>query len=235
VVAAWLVHVFTASGAVLAYLALVAVVAGDLRRAFLWLVASTLVDAVDGALARWARVGERTPEVSGARLDDLVDYLTFVFVPAFLLDHAGLLPPGPTGFVVVAAMLLASAIGFSRATAKTPDHFFTGFPSYWNIVALYVAALGMSTAANAAWLLAFAALVFVPIGYVYPSRTPTLRALTIGAGVVWGLALVAIIWTLDAPPRWLVFGSLAYPVYYGVLSLYLHARREAQSRQSGSG
>jgi phosphatidylcholine synthase len=228
VLAAWLVHLFTASGAVLAYLALVDGLAGNLRRAFLWLLASTLVDAVDGALARWARVGEHAPSVSGARLDDLVDYLTFVFVPAFLLHHGGFLPDGIAGLAVVAAVLLASALGFSRTDAKTPDHFFTGFPSYWNIVAVYLVALRLSPASAAAWLLAFAVLVFVPVGYVYPSRTPTLRGLTVGLGIVWGVAMVAIIWTIDAPPHWLVMGSLAYPVYYGALSLFLHGRRRRQ-------
>ncbi len=223
-VAAWLVHLFTASGAVLAYLALTRVVAGDLRTAFLLLLASTIVDALDGALARAARVAERTPSMSGARLDDIVDYLTFVFVPAFLLHHSGVVR-GPLGLTAVAAVLLASAIGFSRSDAKTPDHFFTGFPSYWNIVAVYLVALRLSPPAAAAWLIALAALVFVPIGYVYPSRTPAFRTLTVGLGIVWGAALAAIIWTIEAPPRWLVIASLAYPVYYAALSLYLHARR----------
>ena len=128
-VTAWLVHAFTATGAVLAYLALEATIAGDTRQAFLWLVVATLVDAVDGALARLARVKERTPQFNGARLDDIVDYLTFVFVPVFILRHDGLLPAGGVGLAVAAAVLLSSAYGFSREDAKTADHFFTGFPS----------------------------------------------------------------------------------------------------------
>ena len=126
---AWLVHAFTATGAVLAYMAVEATIAGDTRRAFLWLVVATLVDAVDGALARLARVKERTPQFNGARLDDIVDYLTFVFVPVFILRHDGLLPAGASGLAVASAVLLSSAYGFSREDAKTPDHFFTGFPS----------------------------------------------------------------------------------------------------------
>jgi phosphatidylcholine synthase len=225
VAAAWLVHLFTASGALLAYLALRDVAAGDLRRAFVWLFIATLVDAADGALARLARVSERTPTFNGARLDDIVDYLTFVFVPVFLLDHGGFLPPGLAGTLVAAAVLVSSAFGFSQAHAKTSDHFFTGFPSYWNIVAVYLVALRLSPWASAAWLVSLAVLVFVPIGYVYPSRTPTLRGLTVTLGVVWGVAFAAVIWTIDAPPRWLVLGSFAYPIYYAVLSLYLHTRR----------
>ena len=153
-IGAWLVHAFTASGALLAYLALTDAIGGNFRRAFLWLVASTMVDAVDGALARLARVKERTPQFNGSKLDDIVDYLTFVFVPAFIVHGAGLLPDGPVGFVVVAAVLLSSAYGFSREDAKTADHFFTGFPwvlvGYSQVDALPVAQLASVTALDEA-------------------------------------------------------------------------------------
>ena len=222
---AWFVHAFTASGALLAYLALGDAVRGDFPRAFIWLAAATVVDAVDGALARLARVKERTPQFNGARLDDIVDYLTFVFVPAFIVQRAGLLPSGAPGYMVVGAVLLSSAYGFSHESAKTSDHFFTGFPSYWNIVALYMVALQLAPAVNAAILAGLAALVFVPTGYVYPSRTPHLRALTVSLGLVWGGLVVALILALPDPPRWLAPVSLAYPAYYMLLSFYLHSRR----------
>ena len=222
---AWLVHAFTATGAVLAYLALEAAVTGDVRAAFLWLSAATLVDAVDGGLARLARVKERTPQFDGALLDNIIDYLTFVFVPVFVLRRQGLLPDGAAGVAVAAAVLLSSAYGFSRLDAKTGDHFFTGFPSYWNIVALYIAVLGLPAWANAAMVLAFAALVFVRIGYVYPTRTPALRRTTLALMAAWGLMLLAIIWWMPAPPRALVLASLVFPIYYMGLSLMLHARR----------
>src|SRR6266542_1940958 len=180
----WLVHALTASGALLAYLAVLDISVGDYRRAFLWLAASTAVDAVDGVLARAARVKQRLPGVDGARLDDIVDYLTFVFVPTLLVAKAGLVPAGWT-VPVAAAMLLSSAYGFSQVNAKTSDYFFTGFPSYWNIVVLYVFVLALPAVVNASVLAGLAALVFVPIGYVYPTRTPTLRALTLVLGVTW--------------------------------------------------
>jgi len=208
----------------MAFLALRSVVGGDVRAAFLWLAAAIVVDATDGALARAARVRQRLPRFDGARLDDIVDYLTFVFVPVFLIEHEGLLPAGP-GLAIVAAVLLASAYGFSRDDAKTADHFFTGFPSYWNIVALYLVATNTGPWVNAAILITLVALVFVPIGYVYPSRTPALRKTTVGLGMLWGLAALAIIWQLPSPPPALVYGSLLFPIYYTVLSLALHARR----------
>jgi phosphatidylcholine synthase len=223
---AWLVHALTASGAVIAYVALTNVIKGNLKVAFLWLAVATVIDSIDGVLARLARVRERAPMLNGARLDDIVDYLTFVFVPAFAIQHAGLLPDGITTWLVVAAVLISSAFGFSREDAKTADHFFTGFPSYWNIVAVYMVALRLPAAVNAAILLLLAVAVFVPIGYVYPSRTVRLRRLTVASGVVWGVMLVAIIWLLPDPPRWLTLISLAYPFYYVALSLTLQRSRK---------
>ena len=218
-------HAFTATGAVLAYMAVEATIAGDTRLAFVWLMVATLVDAIDGVLARLARVKERTPHFNGARLDDIVDYLTFVFVPVFILRHDGLLPAGAVGLAIAAAVLLSSAYGFSREDAKTPDHFFTGFPSYWNIVAIYMVAIQLSPLINAAFLCGFVILVFVPIGYVYPSRTPRWQRATVTLGTLWAITLVAIIWRLPDAPRALVWVSLLYPIYYFTLSLALHVQR----------
>jgi phosphatidylcholine synthase len=224
--AAWAVHAFTASGAVMGLAALEATAQGDFRAAFLWMIAATAVDGVDGWLARLARVGERAPGLDGTRLDDIVDYLTYVVAPAFLLLRAGLLPPG-LDWAVAAAILLSSAYGFSRTDAKTPDHFFTGFPSYWNVVALYLYLLGLGPAVNAAVLLVLAALVFVPIGYVYPSRTITLRLPTLVLGTAWATLMLVFTWRLPVVWRPAVHASLLFPLYYLALSLVLHARRLA--------
>jgi phosphatidylcholine synthase len=124
-------------------------------------------------------------------------------------------------------MLMSSAFGFSRTDAKTPDHFFTGFPSYWNIVALYLYVLELGPAVNAAVVLALAVLVFVPVGYVYPSRTRTWQVPTVLLGAVWAGSMVAAAWLLPDAPRPMVLGSLAFPVYYVALSLALHTRRRA--------
>lgn len=224
---AWLVHFYTATGSVLAFLGVLAVFAGRYRDAFLVMVAATIVDATDGVLARMARVKELTPGFDGARLDDIVDYLTFTFLPILLLYQAGDLP-ADWGMVPVVAVLLSSAYGFASLDAKTSDNFFTGFPSYWNIVALYLHAGRMPAWANAAVLLALSAMVFVRIGYVYPSRTPVLRGLTTALGVIWGVMVIAIILQLPDVSTWLLAGSLFFPVYYTVLSFVLHARRGAR-------
>jgi len=224
IVAAWLVHLYTASGFVLAFLATVAVIEGDFRSAFLYLWLQVAVDATDGWLARRAKVAERLPGFSGKTLDDLVDFLTFVFVPT-LAVWRGAIVPEAWAIPVGSAMLLASGFGFSRVKAKTADHFFTGFPSYWNIVVLYLFVLGLRPWLNALVLLACCALVFVPIRYVYPSRTTVLPVLTNGLGIAWAAAVLAFLWRYPDGSRGLVLASLVYPVYYVALSLFLQFRR----------
>ena len=226
---AWLVHFYTASGAVLAFVASVSAVEGRFREAFLALVAATVVDATDGMLARRAGIPGSTPDFDGARLDDIVDYLTFVFVPMLILYRAGNLPDG-WGLWVVAAVLLSSGYGFASLDAKTSDYFFTGFPSYWNIVALYLHAAGTPDVFNGVLLLVLVVMVFVRIGYVYPSRTPVLRGLTNILGGIWALMMLAVVWWLPAVPSGLLIGSLFFPVSYTVLSFWLHSQRVRRLR-----
>jgi len=230
---AWLAHLYTATGALLAFLSAVAVVERDYRAAFFWLYLQVAVDATDGRLARALRVSERTPWFDGAKLDDIVDYLCYVFVPALLLWRAGLLPDGwavPVG----AAVLLSSGYGFNRADAKTADHFFTGFPSYWNIVAFYLFAAGLPPAVNAAILLALAGLVFVPIRYLYPSRGAAFQRLSNALGAGWAVLMLVMLWQLPTVPRSVLLASLVYPLYYAALSLLLEARRQ-RPRPAGQG
>ena len=222
---AWFVHFYTAMGVVAAFLATLAVIDGRYRDAFIWLAVSTFLDSTDGVLARLASVKETLPGFDGARLDDIVDYLTFVFVPILLLQHAGALPPG-WGLLVACAVLLSSAYGFASLDAKTADHFFTGFPSYWNIVALYLFAFRFSPPVNGIVLAVLCAFVFVRIGYVYPSRTPTLRGLTIVLGAIWAVMMIAVILLLPDVPRLLLTASLFFPAYYTILSFVLWHRRD---------
>ncbi|HLK12775.1 MAG TPA: CDP-diacylglycerol O-phosphatidyltransferase [Candidatus Binatia bacterium] len=223
VVAAWGVHLLTASGAPAAVLALLAIHRGDVRTAF-WLMAYTLaVDAIDGTLARAVGVRAVLPWVDGSRLDDVVDYATYVIVPALFLVEIPVLPPAAAVWVA-ALVTVASGYGFAHTQAKTADHFFTGFPSYWNVVVFYVYALRWPPALNAVVVIVLAIAVFVPLRYVYPSRTPTLRGLTVGLGLVWGAALVWVLIHLDRAPRGLVVASLLYPLYYFALSVVLHVR-----------
>lgn len=224
--AAWLAHLYTASSAVFAFFATRAVFEHRYRDAFVWLAVTVFVDATDGVLARLAKVSARLPWFSGAKLDDIVDYLIYVFVPALIVWRA-ILVPDAWSTLVVAAMLLSSAYGFNRIDAKTDDHYFTGFPSYWNIAVFYLFVAGWSQVANGTILLALAALVFVPIRYVYPSRTRVWRVPTLVMGVIWGVLMCTMLWRMPAVPQAVFLASLVFPAYYVALSLVLQFRRNS--------
>jgi len=219
----WLVHTYTASGAVFAFAGAWGVVHGYDRVALGAMFAATIVDSTDGVLARRVGVKQALPEVDGARIDDIVDYITFVFLPMLLLEASGGLYW--SGLPVIAVVLLSSMYGFVAPDAKTNDAFFTGFPSYWNVVVLYLLLFHVPPGWNAIILLLLSALIFVRIGYVYPSRMPTLRPLTLTFSAAWAVMIGVIIARWPSPPRVLAIASLAFPVYYFVLSLWLHARR----------
>ena len=151
----------------------------DFRASFVAMALAMAIDSSDGALARAVKIRQRVPRFDGALLDNVVDYLTYVVAPAFLMIRAGLLLPGHAGLVVGSAVMLASAYGFCRIDAKTDDHYFLGFPSYWNLVAFYLFCLRFPLIVNTLIVAGFAAMVFVPIKYIYPSRTVPLRPLTV--------------------------------------------------------
>jgi phosphatidylcholine synthase len=230
---AWIAHFYTGLGAVVALAATLDVISGDYRGAFLWLGLQILIDSTDGILARAVRVKERLPQFDGARLDDIIDYITYVFIPVLLLLHAGLLPAS-WGIWVGAVVLLSSAYGFcqSAAKVKTSDYFFTGFPSYWNLVALYMYFLALSPMANAVILLGFAVLVFVPLRYVYPSRTLTLSWLTNALAALWAALVVWLVWQLPRTETRLVLLSLFFPIYYFLLSMWLDRRSRVNAHHA---
>jgi phosphatidylcholine synthase len=221
------VHVYTACGSVLALLIVLAAFNGEPVKA-LWLgLVALIVDGTDGMLARQLRVKERLPWFDGARLDDIVDYLTYAFAPMLLLWSGNYLPSGTLGIVLAVVPLLASSYQFCRTDAKTDDHFFLGFPSYWNVVAFYAIALDLTPGVVSTIVVVCAVLVPVPIGYVYPSRTRELRSLTLALSVVWlGTYAVIVAQLPDPHPFWLLLSAL-YLVYYLGLSLVLEARRRA--------
>lgn len=218
------VHLYTASGAVLAFLIVLAAIQGNAVQA-LWLgLVALIVDGTDGSLARRFRVREVIPWFDGARLDDIVDYLTYVFAPVLLLWSSGYLPAGMSGMVLAALPLLASSYQFCRVDAKTDDHFFLGFPSYWNVAAFYAIVFGMSPVAVGAMLLICSVLVFIPVRYLYPSRTVAFRPLTLALTALWMLNYALILLQMPAPNALLSNFSLIYLVYYLGMSFYLTYR-----------
>jgi len=222
--AAWAVHLFTASGAVAGLFALDCIAERDFRGAFILMAAAVVIDSADGTLARWLRVRERIPIFDGATLDNIIDYLNYVAVPIFLMIRANMFPRTFIGYGAAAFAMLASAYGFSRLDAKTEDHYFLGFPSYWNLVALYLFCLGFTPAINLVITAILAAMVFVPIKYIYPSRTEPLRRVTLALAALWAPATLALIPSLPTPKPLLLYTSLAFVLYYFVMSFALHAR-----------
>jgi phosphatidylcholine synthase len=215
---AWSVHVLTASGAAVGLAALLETARGHPRLALLWMLVALAIDSVDGTLARRAEVERMVPRIDGRRLDDIVDYLNYVIVPVFFLAWGGRIEP----LALAAAPVLASAYGFSQTEAKTEDGYFLGFPSYWNVVALYAWLLELSAPVTTGWLVALSIGVFVPLKYLYPSQMRAWgRVMNAGAGV-WILLVAALLLWPELPGyaawAWL---TLAYPVGYVVLSFWL--------------
>jgi len=233
---AWGVHAYTALGLILAAGAAVLIVQGGeehLRQALLLLWVAGAVDCTDGWLARRFAVREELPGFDGRRLDDLIDFHTYVSLPLLLLWRAGI--PGEGLAWVLLLPLLGSGYGFSQLHAKTEDGFFRGFPSYWNVVAFYLFFLAPGPWLSFAILVGLTGLVFVPTPYLHPSRGGPLPRLTVALGAVWALIVLAILLDLPAWKEGWLLVSLLYPAYYlGVSWLLIPRMRGTSSSQVGS-
>jgi phosphatidylcholine synthase len=216
---AWSVHLFTATGAVWGLMAIIAVIQHQWQAAFFWMGAAVVVDSVDGTLARRFEVKGMLPDFDGALLDNIIDYLTYVLVPALFVYEAGLVPDALALFSAV-VMVLTSAYQFCQADAKTEDNFFKGFPSYWNIIVFYLFLLQTGPWVNLAVILLCAILIFVPTKYAYPSRMSRFQKLTLSLTVIWAVMMLVALWQHPAL-SWLVWLSLIYVVYYVAISFYL--------------
>lgn len=192
-IAAWLVHSFTASGAVLALLALLAVEQQRWTLALAWLVVSGVVDGIDGTLARWARVKERLPRIDGDTLDLVIDYLTYVFVPALFIWRAELVPPELAPWLT-AAILVSSLYVFARTDMKTDDGYFRGFPALWSVVAFYLYVLQFGPGIGAAVVVVLIGLTFAPIHFVHPFRVRDYGVWLPVLAILWAIITSALLW-----------------------------------------
>ena len=222
---AYMVHAFTALGAVLGLLTLYAIYKQEYILTFWYMAGTIVIDAVDGTLARLVDIKKIAPRIDGELLDNIIDYLNYVITPAFFLMTADLLPPSWI-LVVPALVVLASAYQFTQSDAKTADHFFKGFPDYWNIVVFYLFVWHTSPQLNVWLLLALVVLVFVPIKYVYPSRmeyvtgSNNLRHILLLATILWGIVTAAMLVTYPQINPWFNYYSFGYCAFYALLSLY---------------
>ena len=188
---AWGVHLLTASGVVLALLALDAALSGRERDALLWLFAALVIDGIDGTLARAVRIKERLPRIDGDALDLVVDYLTFVFIPAWIIWRVDVLP-GALALPLTALILLSSLYVFARRDMKTDDGYFRGFPALWNIVAFYFVVAPPEPAWAAAITAALVALTFAPVHFVHPFRVRDYGLWLPVIAIVWAVATAAL-------------------------------------------
>lgn len=223
---AWLVHVYTASGVAFALLATLEAcrTPPDARMVFVWLTIAVLIDSTDGPLARRFDVKHVVPQIDGRKIDDIVDYLTFTFVPLLLVARMEWVPQPALAFVIPA--MVTSLFGFANLGAKDESGgFFLGFPSYWNIVAFY---LGLSPWVwlNGVVVLALSTLTLMPVGFIYPNLAPRRWKVAImGGAVVWLGMLVAMLVRYPEPPLALTLASLVYPAFYTAVSLIEYHRR----------
>jgi len=183
------VHVLTASGAVFGFFALVATARGAWEQAFLWLGVALIVDGLDGPLARYFDVKNTLPRISGEALDLVIDYLTYVIAPAFMIYRADLVPEGFAG-LAASAIMLSSLFHFADNASKTSDGFFVGFPALWNLFVLYAFVLAPAPELVLAGVALFSVLTFVPLKWGHPVRARALRWMTFAVTLVWSVAAV---------------------------------------------
>lgn len=224
-VAGWLIHLFTASGAYVGLLALLAIHQQKPIAAFWLMFIAVLIDAVDGMFARLVKIKVAVPEIDGALLDNIVDFFNYTIVPSFFILALPLVP-SMWSIPCVLAITFSSAYQFTQVDAKTPDHFFKGFPSYWNIAIFYLFFWQMNHWVNLIILFTLAVLSFVPLKYVYPSRldylthSNLLRIAMLILTIMWGAATAELLWVYPQTNSILVVLSMGYLLLYAAISFY---------------
>ncbi len=228
----YLVHLYTTSTLLFVVLAVQWILDGRYEWALVALAVTVLIDATDGALARKHRVAQTVPNIDGSLLDNVIDFVSYVFLPILFLIHAGLLLQPVTAFATLLAF--SSAYGFSRTTAKQSDEgFFVGFPSYWNVVVFYAFLLDFTPAFTTALVVGLSLLVFTGVRFLYVTRLPRGRTLHLVLGSVWGATMLAALLVEAGPLRSaLAYASLTYVAFYVVHSVVLdvQSRRARASR-----
>ncbi len=223
---AYLVHLFTATGAIFASLAMLAAVQEKWNLMFLWLVVAFVVDGIDGPLARHYQVRKYAPQIDGVLLDLIIDYLTYVFIPGYALFASDLLP-GWTGWVAIIVINFASVVYFADTRMKTKDYSFAGFPACWNMVAVVLFALQPSFWVSLAVVVLLAATMFTNVKFIHPVRTERWRRLSLPVALAWtGFAGWAA-WVDFHPQSWAHWGLVVTSVYLlaaGPLQDILHGR-----------
>ena len=213
------VHLFTATGAVFAMLAMLAAADAKWSLMFLWLIVAFFVDGVDGPLARKYDVKTNAARFDGVLLDLIIDYLTYVFIPAFALFKSGLLP-GWTGWIAIIIITFASAMYFCDGNMKTKDNSFHGFPGCWNMVVIVLFALSPNFWFILALISLLAISMFLPVKFVHPVRTVRWRAVTLPMAMAWVVFAGWAAWVDFHPQSWAHWGLVITPIYLATAGLF---------------
>ncbi len=209
---AYSVHLFTATGAVFSMLAMLAAAQSQWSLMFLWLVVAFIVDGIDGPLARRYDVKGKAPIIDGALLDLIIDYLTYVFIPAFALFKSGLLP-GWTGWIAIIVITFASVLYFADTRMKTTDNSFSGFPACWNMVAVVVFAIRPDFWVILALVIVLSAAMFLQVKFIHPVRTARWRMVSLPMAVGWTVLAGWAAWTDFDQPQWVTLGLIVTSAY----------------------
>lgn len=213
------VHAFTALGAALGLWAIILIFEGYFQEAIWVLCAAAIIDSVDGALARSVDIHSTAPRIDGALMDNIIDFVTWTIGPLVWIYATIQVPAW-----VLMICAFASIFGFTNVAAKTDDNFFTGFPSFWNIVVLYIYLLDISAPIASIILLGFAVTTFLPVKFIYPSKTDYFKTSMLILGALYVFQLLAIIILFDQSPAWLIYSSFLFPIYYFSASFYVQLK-----------
>ena len=217
---AWSVHIFTSSGLLAAFMAILAITASDFRAAMLWLLLAYFIDSVDGAFARLFRVKEVLPYMDGKTIDFVIDFATYAIIPAFFLYEANIVGENwrlPCAFI----MLLVAALYYGKDGMVSDDMYFVGFPVVWNWVVFYMYfVFELPHKLNAFLIFVFAALHFIPVKFAYPSQARRLKWLSISVALLFLASIIGLVYYHPVQPLW-AFGAAVFTIFYfGGLAIY---------------
>ena len=212
------VHLLTASGAVFAMLAMLAAVEAKWSLMFLWLVVAFAVDGIDGPLARKYDVKKNAAEFDGVLLDLIIDYLTYVFIPAFALFKSGLMA-GWTGGLAIFVITFASALYFADTRMKTKDNSFSGFPGCWNMLVIVIFAIEPNFWVSLALVSLLALAMFLPLRFIHPVRTERWRMVSLPMALAWTVFAGWAAWVDFHPESWAHWGLIVTSVYLTLVGI----------------
>ncbi len=218
--AAYAVHLFTSTGIVAGFAAILAIQEHDFRMASVWLVVALIIDGIDGTFARMANVKKVLPRMDGKTIDYVIDFATYAIIPAYFFYESDLVVES-LRFPLSALILLVSAMYYGREGMVTSDNYFLGFPVLWNmVVVVHLFLLDFSQTGNAVFIVLYAILHFVPIKFVYPSRAPRAQIWTILNTVVFIGALAAAVWIFPERNDYLIWAGYLSIAYYAGAAIY---------------